>query len=118
MSRRTKITASYSVGSVKIDVEKLQLELDATFENNGRVTVIEAKNGFVSDFSIYQIFLPLLDYHQKNIDGVDRIESCYIAKDKRRSLIRFYLYSFPNPKDMSSIKLVKKTEYNLQSVKT
>lgn len=115
MSRRTKVTTSYHAGSEKIKVDKLQVELDATFEHNGEITVLEAKNGFPNDFAVYQIFLPSLDYHTKNIRGVEKVESCYLLKDKNSDDIRLYLYTFPDPCDISSIRLVKKAEYNLKA---
>ena len=115
MSRRTKITTSYRAGTQRIDAEKLQVELDATFEHNGRVTVIEAKNGFHDNFAVYQIFLPFLDYQSKNIPGVKKVECCYLLQDKPRNIIRLYLYSFTDPEDIGSIQLIKKSEYLLKS---
>lgn len=114
MSRRTKITTSYSVGTEKIEVEGLQMELDATFEFEGKVTVLEAKNGFPPDFTLYQLFHPCLDYHEKKIKGVKEIMGCYLLRDKDAHTIRLYLYTFTRPDDMMSIHLVKKAEYILE----
>lgn len=113
MSRRTKITTSYCAGAKNINIEKLQVELDATFEHNGCVTVLEAKNGFPDDFAVYQIFLPFLDYHRKNIQGVEKIECCYLLKERGGNTVRLYLYSFSDSNDIKSIHLVKKAEYDL-----
>ena len=119
MSRRTKITASYNVGMEEINVEKLQVELDATFELNGEITVLEAKNELSRkshvDFAVYQIFHPFLYYHNKNIPNVKKIECCYLLQNKKEKTIRLYLYSFPDINDMKSIQLVKKSIYNLKA---
>jgi len=40
-------------------IEKAQIEVDAVFENADLVVLIEAKNGFPSDFQIRQLYYPL-----------------------------------------------------------
>ncbi len=113
MSRRTKFTASYCVGDETINAEKLQVELDATFEHNGEVTILEAKNGSPDDFSVYQLFHPFLVYHNKNIEGIKKIECCYLLRDKNKNIVSLYLYTFSDIRDMQSIRLIKKSLYNL-----
>lgn len=116
MSRRTAKTTSYNIGNNEIAVDRLQMELDATFEFEGTVTVLEAKNGFPPDFTVYQLFHPCLDYHEKKIKGVMEITGCYLlrGKGKNKDVIRLYLYTFPRPNDMMSIQLIKKAEYILR----
>ena len=113
MSRRTKVTASYCVDEETINAEKLQAEIDATFEHNGEVTILEAKNGSPDDFSVYQLFHPFLVYHNMGIEGIKKIECCYLLRDKGKSIVSLYLYSFSDIKDMQSIRLIKKSTYNL-----
>lgn len=121
MSRRTNITTSYFIGNSSIDVKELQVEMDATFEHEGKVAALEAKNGFPVDFAVYQIYHPYLSYHQRSIEGVIRgvneIVGCYLLRDREQHCIRLYLYTFPCPDDMMSIRLVKKAEYILKGEK-
>ena len=111
MSRRTKINVSYRVGMEQIAAKILQVELDATFEHNGEVVILEAKNGSPADFAVYQLFHPFLDYYNKNISGIKKITCCYLLKDK--STVCLYLYAFSDADDMGSIYLVKKARYEL-----
>ena len=114
MSRRTKITETYRAGTERIEATKLQVEMDATFEHRGVVTVLEGKNGFPRNFSIYQLFHPFLDYQK--VQGVERVECCYLLKkdDRQGPVVRLYLYSFADVGDIGSIQLIKKAQYDLK----
>ena len=116
MSRRTKISHSYQIGNVFVDLDRLQMEMDATFELNGDVVVVEGKNGFPKDFAVYQLFHPFLDYHRKEIPGVRSIEGCYLAKKvvDGQPVLRLYRYAFDDPRDITSLRLRKKAEYVLE----
>lgn len=115
-SRRTKITATYRVGEDEIKVEKLQIEIDVSFEQDGNITVVEAKNGFSKkDFAVYQIFLPFLNHHKiKRLPGTKNVECCYLLYDKQKKAIRLYRYSFQDPNNIGSIHLAKSAEYKLE----
>ena len=117
MSRRTKVTASYHVGAEKINAEKVQVEIDATFERKGEVTILEAKNGHPIDFSVYQLFHPFLVYNNKNIQSVKKIECCYLLQNKKKRTISLYLYSFSDIGNIKSIQLIKKSIYDLTAEK-
>lgn len=118
MSRRTKISTSYSVGGMcQVEATKLQVEMDATFEHNGEVTVVEGKNSFPGDFAVYQLFHPFLDYHGKGIPGIKKVECCYLVREQNTEgshVIRLYLYNFKDVKDIASLSLLKKAEYVLE----
>jgi len=117
-ARRTKTSFEYFIERDKIKAQKLQIEIDQTLELNGDVTIIEGKNGFPTDFAVYQIFFPFLYYEQlkeKNDLDIKRINCCYLLRKKinNNSIIRIYNYTFDNPKDITSIKILKSKQYNL-----
>lgn len=114
MSRRTKITETYRAGTERVEATELQVEMDATFEHRGIITVLEGKNGFPRDFSVYQLFHPFLDY--KKVQDAKRVECCYLLKkdDRKGSVIRLYLYNFSDAGDIGSIQLVRKAQYDLR----
>lgn len=118
MSRRTKISPRYSVGKTyQLHATKLQMEMDATLENCGVVTIIEGKNNFPDDFAVYQLFHPYLDYRRKELPSVQRIQCCYLAKKMSENgdqVVRLHLYTFDDEKDIASISLIKKAEYTLE----
>lgn len=118
MSRRTKFTGSYKVGDCELDVRSMQMEMDATFERSGDVTIFEAKNGKPDDFAVYQLFHPFLSYFSQNISGVKKINCCYMVKNKGRKnktnpSLDLRLYEFSEPDDITSIRLVRKKRYVL-----
>ena len=114
LPRRTKIDASYKANNSRIDAHKLQMEIDATFEHQGRVTILEGKNTRAPDFAVYQLYHPFLHYVQFGIKPSD-IDCCYLVQSKRNEqrIIRCYLYQFSSIDDISSIRLVRKSEYQL-----
>jgi hypothetical protein len=118
MARRTNISGTYYVNDTAVSVNNLQIEIDLTLEYQGTVTIVEGKNGFPSDFAVYQIFLPSLYYHflqQENALPINQISCCYLLRkrDADGSTLRVYEYRFANPLDMSSIQLDRCAEYRL-----
>lgn len=107
-----------TVGEQKIKTSSLQMEIDQTLESQGMVTVVEAKNGFHSDFAVYQIYNPFLYFvalkEEENLP-IKKINCCYLLREKidGESVIRMYLYTFSEAHDMASITLEKCAEYRL-----
>ncbi len=117
-SRRTKTSLNFSIGKEKIKTYNLQMEIDLTTEYNGIVTVFEGKNNFPENFAVYQIYFPFLFYFNlKNSNklNINNINCCYLLREKKKegSTIKIYQYTFENPLDMTSIKLIKNAQYNL-----
>ena len=117
-SRRTKTTLKYNIGKNKIDARNLQMEIDLTTEYNGVVTIFEGKNNFPDNFAVYQLYFPFLYYYNlKNANklNIKSINCCYLLRKREngKSVIRIYQYTFQNPLDMITIKLVKSAQYNL-----
>jgi hypothetical protein len=80
--------------------------------------VFEGKNNFPDNFAVYQLYFPFLYYHNLMNDKkleIKEINCCYLLRKKENgeSIIRIYQYTFENPKDISSVKLMKSAQYNL-----
>ncbi len=117
-SRRTKVDLSYKIGPNDISTNKLQIEIDLTMENEGEVTVFEGKNGFPSNFAVYQLFHPYAYFSKLNREknlNISRIACCYVLRRKVRGLstLRLYKYDFTDCESLNSIHLIKKAEYRL-----
>lgn len=117
-ARRTKISLTYYIGNTKIETKSVQMEIDLTTEYNRIITTFEGKNNFPTNFAIYQIYLPFLYYtnlKKENKLKVKDINCCYLLRKKMygNSIIRIYNYTFRNPLDMTSIRLIKCAQYNL-----
>lgn len=118
MAKRTSGSFCYRVGQQAITTDKLQMEIDLTLEYKSRVTVFEGKNKFPDRFAVYQLYHPFLYYYElgeSNALDIATIDCCYLLRGKgdSGSIIRVYLYTFPDPYDMASIDLQKSTEYRL-----
>ncbi len=115
---RTKYTGEYFIGKDQVIATQVQMELDSHAEHNGIVDIFEAKNSKADNFSIYQIFLPFLHFTKLQAEGVaiKKIRCNFLLrqiKGDKQTIIKIYQYSFPKPKDMSSIELLQKKQYNL-----
>lgn len=119
---RVRENLEYWVGNTYIKAENQQMEVDLTLEYQGTVTVLEAKNRIIKDFTVYQIFHPVLYYHKKAQHlgiQIQHINACYIlrynirAKGQRSTRVRLYLYEFSDRDRLDSIQLVRKAEYHL-----
>gem|GEM_PF-5493625 len=116
---RTRTTLEYTVGRTRLIAENQQLETDLVLEYQGTVTILEAKNRFLSNFAVYQLFHPIKHYHQRaKAKGIQvpHLNACYVLKQARRkdTRIRMYLYEFSDLDRIDSIRLVRKAEYRLR----
>ena len=111
-SHRTQIPLDYRIGDDKINVNRVQVEIDFTLEYQRQITVFEAKNGEPADFNVFQLFNPYRYYRQatEGWEGVS-IRCCYMLRRDER--LRLYLYAFDDPQRPGSIRLVRNAEYNL-----
>ncbi len=117
-ARRTKTSFKYKLGNLTIKTEKLQIEMDMVFENEGIVTIAEAKNGFPSDFALYQLYNPFRYYwnlDKKEKLGIKEVHGLYVLKsiEQGNIVVRLYLYGFKVLQSPSSIHLLKVREYRL-----
>jgi hypothetical protein len=71
----------------------------------------ERKNSIAFDYYIYYY-----DLRQEARLAIKKLSACYLVKqkDEEHTRIRLYNYTFDNPLDMASIKLLKKREYRLK----
>ena len=120
MSHRTKYSPKFKIGDIPIDCNKLQIEIDMTFENNGTITVFEAKNWVRNrnDFAVYQLYHPFLHYYMLMNNGdidVESVNCCYAVRQVSKEAVRImiYLYTFDDPYDMTSIRLIRSKSYSL-----
>jgi hypothetical protein len=116
--RRTKTSFTFIVGGREYSANRLQMEIDLTFEYLGTVTILEAKNGFPEDFAVYQLYNPFRYFYEMKDCGkldIGGIDCCYVLRDviDDVSIVRLYSYTFSDYSDMGSIKLKKSAEYRL-----
>jgi len=122
--RKRGVSFKYFIDGMEMFFKNLQLEIDLTAENNGFVTVFEGKNTkngnkWIGDFNVFQLYNPFRYYYnlkENNKLEIEKITACYLVRQKNEkgSVIRLYNYTFENPLDICSLKLLKKNEYILE----
>ncbi len=121
ISRRTQADLHYKIGNdEEIKTDKVQMEMDLVLEQDGKVDIFEAKKGAPKDFAIYQLYHPTLYYHKflEEKGHEPKIRACYVLGQKDAAIaatrLRFYLYEFSDPNDMTSLRLIRNREYVLR----
>ena len=124
LPHRTKTSFEYEIYGIKVRAENLQIEVDLTIEFGGDIFVFEAKNGVPDSFSIYQLYHPFLYYtkmanmHEELRDKIKNIFGVYVVRETMEDgdIVRLWSYTFVNPWQMDSIRLIKSQAYKLISV--
>lgn len=93
---------------VNIEVDNSQLEIDGSYEGPSKFVIIEAKNHYLSDFIVRQLYYPYRVW--KKLVKKEVIPVLLIKHD---NIFNFYIYEFENVNNYNSIKLVKIKRYIL-----
>jgi hypothetical protein len=122
--RKRGVSFEYFIGKEKLSFDNLQIEIDMTLEYDGYVSVFEGKNTapnkWLKNFNAYQLYNPFRYYYdlkQNNKLNIKKLTACYLVRQKSGcgdSIVRLYNYTFDNPLDITSIRLLKKRQYNLK----
>lgn len=95
-----------------VKVNNAQCEIDAGFENDESVVIMEAKNVIREDFNVRQLYYPYRLWKEKVNKPIRLVFSVYSNK-----IYRLYEYKFNDAEDYSSIELVKSKSYSLDDTK-
>lgn len=94
-----------------INVDKAQIEIDAGFENEEIVVILEAKNVYNDDFNVRQLYYPFKVWEQKISKPMKLVFSVY-----SNMIFSLFEYAFSDPNDYSSIHLINHKHYSLHDV--
>lgn len=94
---------------LKINVKNAQCEIDAGFENDRSIVIMEAKNVVHPDFHIRQLYYPFRLWENKVKKPIRLVFSIY-----SNQVFRLLEYRFRELNDYSSIELVQEKNYTLQ----
>ena len=97
---------SFYVGENLIEVESVQTEVDAGYEGQDKIVLVEAKNSKTNNTIIRQLFYPYRQwksYTEKDI--------FLIFFEKRGEMYYIWQYTFTNENDYNSIKLLKSERF-------
>lgn len=98
----------YKVGQHELYAESVQTEVDAGYESSDSIVLIEAKNKKTTNTIIRQLYFP---YRQWSLFTKKTVRILFFNHSD--SIYTFWEYTFTNPKDYNSIKLVCCNNYDL-----
>lgn len=101
---------SYSKIVRTVKVNKAQIEVDAGFESEKLIVILEAKNVLHEDFHIRQLYYPYRLWEAKVSKPIRLIFSIYTNK-----IFHLLEYSFDDTQSYSSIKLKKLKSYSFEN---
>lgn len=97
---------------IDINVDRVQIEVDAGFEGN-KIVILEAKFGSVQDFIVRQLYYPYRDLLHSGVKK-EIVPILLVYSNRVYSL---YQFEFPNP-DLYEIRLVRQANFTLERVRT
>ncbi|WP_319507245.1 type II restriction enzyme [uncultured Methanolobus sp.] len=100
------IRNSINDSSFSVDVENAQIEIDAGFESDSHLILVEAKNTQVDDFLIRQIYYPYRLWSDKVNKDILNVFMTY-----SNDIFSFFVYEFKKENEYNSLNLIKQVDY-------
>jgi hypothetical protein len=106
--RKYCLEFSFYVGSQGLVAKGVQTEVDAGYEGEDTVALIEAKNTKVKDIIILQMYCPYRQWwhHTKK-------DTTVLLFEYNEGMYHLWQFEFDNPDDCTSIRLMKSVRYNI-----
>lgn len=101
---------SFNVGSVTIQQQSVQTEVDAGYEGKEHVVLVEGKNTGVNELIIRQLYYPYRKWSE-DISKKYGKKVIPVFFEKRGFEYMFWMYEFTNEFDYNSINLVRSDRY-------
>lgn len=112
--RGRKYTPSFSfkVGSHSLSVEGVQIEVDAGYEGENSILLVEAKNSRAKDTIIRQLYYP---YRQWSINTTKPVKTLFFEKIiiNGENIFNLWLFEFSDEEDYNSIRLVRSGRFRI-----
>jgi len=104
----------FNVGSNQIEVESVQTEVDAGYEGQDKIILIEAKNSKTTNTIIRQLYYP---FRMWSAFTNKKVSTLFFERRPGEEKPEFHLwkYEFENYKDYNSIELTKSGKYLIES---
>ena len=90
----------------QINVQNSQIEIDAGFESDSSLILVEAKNTQVDDFLVRQIYYPYRLWENRVDKNIVNVFMTY-----SNDIFSFFLYEFKNKREYNSLELIKQVDY-------
>ena len=101
---------SFKVGENEILVESVQTEVDAGYEGEEQIVLVEAKNRNANNTIIRQLYYP---FKQWTENSSKKVITLFFDKDHEQDLYRIWHFEFTDPNDYNSIQLVRSERFKM-----
>lgn len=105
-----RVENSLGMNHTKLCVDRSGIEIDAGYETDHSLVLIEAKNVIADDFLIRQLYYPFRLWKDKVNKKVRTIFMQYF-----NGIFNLYEYEFKDPNNYNSLELIKSKRYSLVS---
>lgn len=100
----------FRVGKFNVIVKSVQTEVDAGYEGEHVILIVEAKNPKATNFIIRQLYYP---YRQWKAQTGKNVVPIFFAHDHKDNIYHFWKYKFEKEDDYNSIKFVNSGRYKI-----
>jgi hypothetical protein len=101
---------SFYVGNHLLNVKGVQMEIDAGYEGENQIVLIEAKNSKTKNTLIRQLYYPY-----RFFSNLSNKEIKILFFEKQDKYYSFWHFEFTDPQNYNSIKLIKAQRYEIVS---
>lgn len=101
----------FFVGKQKIEVCGVQTEVDAGYEGENQIVLVEAKSAGSTNTIIRQLYYP---YRQWQNCTNKKVVTLFFERDMKENSYSIWEFRFEDEKNYNSIKLVKSGKYRIQ----
>jgi len=98
----------FFVNNQKIEVESVQTEVDAGYEGEKQIVLIEAKSSGTSNTIIRQLYYPFRQWQEFT---KKKVYTLFFEKDHDQGTYSIWQFEFKGVENYNSIKLVKSKKY-------
>ena len=100
----------FFVGEQLIKVSSVQTEVDAGYEGEKQVVLIEAKNGNAANVIIRQLYYPFRQWQEHTSK---KVVTLFFDKASSDNVYSIWKFEFSDPKNYNSIRLVKSGKFRI-----
>lgn len=100
----------FFVGTQKIEIESVQTEVDAGYEGQNQIVLVEAKNSSTKNTIIRQLYYP---FRQWQIQTGKEVYTLFFEKNHSDNTYSIWEFAFKEPTDYNSIQLIKSIKYKI-----
>jgi hypothetical protein len=102
-------------GHGPFQVEKAQIEVDSSFEDEQKLILVEGKSRLPSSFNIRQLYYPFRTFYHELLEK--EVQCVFFVYDPENKEYCFWRYRFRDPNDYEQIELVRGKSFRIEPIR-